>query len=98
MHQGLVPVAQRSPGEELAVELLEDLEAGISRGPGCGLLLFLLRRRFLFLLRRNFRGIGGGLRLDLLGLLRTLWDRLGLRFVFAFTFVLVFGFLRRLLC
>src|SRR5205814_343643 len=81
LHQGLVPVAERSPGEELAVELLEDLEAGIGRGPRCRLLLLLLRRRFLLFLRRNFRSVGGlWLGLLLLGLIRARWGLLGFRF------------------
>src|SRR5262245_47360891 len=85
LHQGLMTVAERSPGEELAVELLEDLEAGIGRGPWCGLGLFLLlafgRRR------------GGGLLLVLvllllgLGLLLTWRGSFGFRFVFVLALV-----------
>ena len=42
LHQDLQPVAERTTGQELAVELLEELEPGVGRRPGRSLgLLFL---------------------------------------------------------
>ena len=48
-HQRTVTFAQRAPREELAVELLQDLEPKVGRRPRCGLGFFLFGRlRYLF--------------------------------------------------
>src|SRR5262249_27207416 len=88
LHQGLVTVAERPAGQELPVELLEILEARVSRGPRGGLLLLRLSRGR-FLGRHLLRSRLGLLLLLGLGLLPLVLARLGGRLGFGLLFLLV---------
>src|SRR5262249_40930373 len=85
LHKALVTVAERSPRQELAVELLQVLEPGVGGGARRGLGLLLLLGRRSDLLRRSLFRAGLGLRLVLLRLiLAALGGRLGLGLVLVF--------------